>query len=153
MKILRDQDDLAAAFGMPYHVTREGLEPDPQWVMNNLVYVPLPTPLHSMTRVRVNIALKAQVENTLAELVQRGLWHFFHTCEGGWACRRIAGSSKASFHAWGAAIDFNASEMPRGSTKHWPVMVTVTWARHGWVCGQNWKNPDAMHWQISKIYP
>jgi hypothetical protein len=72
---------------------------------------------------------------------------------GTYNCRKIAGSSARSVHAWGAAIDINsaASDYWRWSKTGWhnriPVEIARVFERHGFIWGARWWHYDTMHFE------
>ncbi|MBV9045889.1 MAG: M15 family metallopeptidase [Alphaproteobacteria bacterium] len=72
---------------------------------------------------------------------------------GTYNCRKIAGSSARSVHAWGAAIDINsaASDYWRWSKDGWhnriPVEIARVFERHGFIWGGRWWHYDTMHFE------
>ena len=72
---------------------------------------------------------------------------------GTYNCRKIAGSSSRSVHAWGAAIDINsaASDYWRWSKSGWhnriPIEIARVFERHGFIWGGRWYHYDTMHFE------
>ena len=69
----------------------------------------------------------------------------------GFSCRAIAGTSTASNHSWGLAVDINAPSNPR-STKlktNMPSWMPDLWNAYGFRWGGDYKTkPDAMHYEF-----
>lgn len=67
----------------------------------------------------------------------------------GFACRPIAGTSTASNHSWGTAVDINAPSNPRKRplTTNIPRSVVNLWKNHGFRWGGDYvgSTPDPMH--------
>lgn len=71
------------------------------------------------------------------------------TSVGGYNCRKIAGSSNYSVHAYGLAIDINPAQNPQGSTliTNMPSEFVRILTNEGWGWGGNWRSSkDAMHY-------
>jgi hypothetical protein len=72
---------------------------------------------------------------------------------GTYVCRRIAGSTSRSMHAWGAAIDINAGRADywRWSKAGWhnrvPMEIVAVFERHGFIWGGRWSHYDTMHFE------
>ncbi|MEI9885364.1 MAG: M15 family metallopeptidase [Rhizomicrobium sp.] len=72
---------------------------------------------------------------------------------GTYNCRKIAGSSARSVHAWAAAIDINsaASDYWRWSKDGWhnriPIEIARVFERHGFIWGGRWYHYDTMHFE------
>lgn len=73
---------------------------------------------------------------------------------GGYSYRNIAGTNTLSRHAFGEAIDVNPSTNPhmRGGNlvTDMPAGTSEAAARFGLKWGGDWRNPDAMHFQVDK---
>ena len=77
--------------------------------------------------------------------------------DGTFSCRTVAGSTQASMHAYGAAIDLNtavgpywrwAGMSPRVRAKHRvPPEVIEIFERHGFIWGGKWLHVDAPHFE------
>jgi hypothetical protein len=99
----------------------------------------------------VDKALEAVVRE-LDELPDRFLKYLVPN-SGTYNCRRIAGSTSRSVHAWGAAIDINsaASDYWRWSGTGWhnriPVEIARVFERHGFIWGGRWYHYDTMHFE------
>jgi hypothetical protein len=70
----------------------------------------------------------------------------------GYNCRRIAGSSKWSTHAWGAAVDINsaANPYPTYTCRGIPNALARIWTDHRWTWGKSFG--DCMHFQYANNY-
>lgn len=69
---------------------------------------------------------------------------------GAYACRPIAGTSTASNHSWGLAIDLNWEDNPQGqwTTCVIPPAVVAMWVACGFGWGGFYKGtPDRMHFE------
>jgi len=70
----------------------------------------------------------------------------------GYACRPIAGTSTASNHSQGTAVDINAPVNPRRRplTTNLPKAVVQLWKDHGFVWGGDYRTstPDPMHFEV-----
>lgn len=75
---------------------------------------------------------------------------------GSYNCRTIAGSKKLSAHAYGLAIDINASKNPhtfppQGLVTNMPQAFVSLFTSNGWGWGGNWRSSkDAMHFSRMK---
>lgn len=69
---------------------------------------------------------------------------------GGFACRSIRGSSTASNHSWGLAVDLNWNRNPMGLPFRSEIPPTVVnlWESAGFYWGGRYKvRPDTMHFE------
>ena len=77
---------------------------------------------------------------------------------GTYSCRKIAGSSSKSMHAYGAALDINTKysnywrwTASNGSELKWqneiPVQIVRTFEKHGFIWGGYWYHYDTMHFE------
>lgn len=82
--------------------------------------------------------------------VKGGVW--------GYNCRYISGTTKRSAHAWGVAIDINASYEqypdPNCEPNSFGGGVANKWLNHGWYWGTNFGSCscDPMHFQYVTDY-
>ena len=112
---------------------------------------------------RVAITTINGVDNAL-ENVSRELDHLPHDLlkflippAGTYNCRKIAGSSARSMHAYGAAIDINtrfadywrwsgSQDEPRWRNRI-PIQVVRIFEKHGFIWGGYWYHYDTMHFE------
>jgi hypothetical protein len=75
---------------------------------------------------------------------------------GVFSCRRIAGSTARSMHAYGAAIDINEKlgdywRRNKGGALPWknrvPIEIVRIFERHGFIWGGYWYHYDTMHFE------
>ena len=86
----------------------------------------------------------------LAELVRRGLSHTVDPGDyaGCYAPRRIQPRGQLSLHAWGLAVDLNASRNPFRGTSHQDPRLVRVMEKHGFTWGGRWPTrPDPMHFE------
>jgi hypothetical protein len=102
---------------------------------------------HALMRVFVHVMDRYA---THGERVEAGVTRFY----GIYNPRRMRGGSRWSMHAYGAAIDLDASR--NGLNTHWPtkaampIGVMECFAREGWLAaGAAWGR-DAMHFQWTR---
>lgn len=70
----------------------------------------------------------------------------FHSCHH---LMHLQDSPVLSVHSWGAAIDLNADENPKGTMGAWSEEFIRVMIRNGIHCGQNWTgNKDPMHFAM-----
>lgn len=73
---------------------------------------------------------------------------------GSYNCRKMAGSSKWSTHAWGIAIDINWADNPHGQT-YWrgDPFIPQGFENHRWYWGLDFRRiKDPMHFQYATGY-
>src|SRR4029079_17466737 len=91
------------------------------------------------------------LRRAMAELERRGLAHLVDPGDyaGCYAPRRIPTSRTLSLHAWGLAVDLNASRNPQGSPPHQDLRLVHVMERHGFSWGGRWPTvPDGMHFEF-----
>jgi hypothetical protein len=141
--------DLKARFGefaVREPVGADWVTPDPAWVDRNIRSARVPI-LGSVTCHRRMIpALRRAVADVarrcLARLIDPGDY------AGCYAPRRIPTSGTLSLHAWGLAVDINASRNPQGSRPHQDPRLVRIMERHGFSWGGRWPTvPDGMHFE------
>jgi hypothetical protein len=119
---------------------------DPGWVRRNIVTRSVPI----LGAVTCHRAMIAPLRRALGRLHRQGLARLVDRGDyaGCFAARRIADSGSLSLHAWGLAVDMNASENPQGSTPRQDRRVVRAFERVGFTWGGRWPTaPDGMHFE------
>jgi D-alanyl-D-alanine carboxypeptidase len=133
------------AVGLPYG--DDWVRLDPAFVRRNIVTRRVPI-LGSVTCHR---AMIRPLRAALGSLARRGLSRLVDPGDyaGCFAPRRIQARGQLSLHAWGVAIDLNASANPfMGRSRQDPRLVR-TMRRHGFTWGGEWPTrPDPMHFEL-----
>jgi hypothetical protein len=133
------------AVGLPYG--SDWIRVDPAFVHRHIVSRRVPI----LGAVTCHRALFAHLRAALAELSRRGLARLVDRGDyaGCYAPRRIQPRGQLSLHAWGLAVDLNASANPfRGRSRQDPRLVRVM-ERHGFTWGGRWPTrPDPMHFEL-----
>lgn len=76
-----------------------------------------------------------------------------YSIDGCWVVRVQRGSSDIlSCHAFGIAIDINASRNPRGGRSYQSEALVDLFRWRGWEWGNNFPTPDPMHFQRATGY-
>ncbi len=85
----------------------------------------------------------------LREIEERGLAHLLDPDDtaGCHEPRVIAGDDTLSRHAWGAAIDVNASTNAFGAEPQLDRRIVEIMREHGFTWGGDWMVPDGMHFE------
>ena len=121
------------------------------WFMRNMVFYDLPAELkalwgkkgiwvHRWVKYPLSLALDAIIEAKLTFLIKE--------FNGVYNLRKIRGGDKRSFHAFGAAIDLNATQDPMGDKKiDMDEQIVEIFESIGWTWGGRWEKPDAMHFE------
>ncbi len=126
---------------------------DPAWVNQHIVTAAVPI----LGRVTCNRAIIPQLRGALAEVVRRGLAQLVNPADyaGCYAARVIAGDPGPSLahHAWGSAIDLNATANPQGAPPHQDPRLVSVFERWGFTWGGRWLVPDAMHFELLRLQP
>jgi hypothetical protein len=141
--------DLKARFGefaLRLPIGADWVTPDPAWVNRNIRSARVPI-LGSVTCHRRMIPA---LRRALADVARRGLARLIDPGDyaGCYAPRRIPGSGTLSLHAWGLAVDLNASRNPQGSPPHQDRRLVAIMERHGFSWGGRWPTvPDGMHFE------
>jgi hypothetical protein len=132
------------AVRLPYGATWIGI--DPRWMRRNIVTRSVPI----LGAVTCHRAMIAPLRRALDRLRHQGLARLVDPGDyaGCFAARRIADSGSLSLHAWGLAIDVNASKNPQGSTPRQDPRVVQAFEREGFTWGGRWPTaPDGMHFE------
>ncbi len=120
--------------------------PDPAWVARNIRSATVPI----LGRVTCHRKMIPALRRALADVRRRGLAHLVDPGDyaGCYAPRRIPTSGTLSLHAWGLAVDLNASRNPQGSPPHQDLRLVHVMERHGFSWGGRWPTvPDGMHFE------
>lgn len=111
------------------------------------------------SRIYIHKAFQAVAQEWLRELVAQELAHEITTYDGCWNVRTKRGLTSLSIHAWGMAIDLNASHNPLGLTREQCIARKlkpfskdfIAVSRKFVDCGGDWPSrPDLMHFQIKR---
>jgi hypothetical protein len=133
------------AVRLPYGSDWIGI--DPGWLRRNVVTRAVPI----LGTVTCNRAFIAPLRRALGRLERRGLERLVDPGDyaGCYAPRRIPSSGSLSLHAWGLAIDLNASENPQGSEPRQDRRLVRAFEREGFTWGGRWPTaPDGMHFEL-----
>ena len=90
----------------------------------------------------------------LGELARRGLSRLVNPGDyaGCYAPRRIQARGQLSLHAWGVAIDLNASANPFMGRSRQDRRLVRTMQQHGFTWGGEWPTrPDPMHFELRSL--
>ena len=96
-------------------------------------------------------AMVPALRRALGELVRRGLARLVDPGDyaGCYAPRRIQARGQLSLHAWGVAIDINASSNPFMGRSRQDRRLVRTMIRHGFSWGGDWPTiRDPMHFEF-----
>lgn len=133
------------AVRLPYG--EDWIEVDPAWRPRSIVVRRVPI----LGAVTCHRALIAPLRRALGRLQRQGLARLVDPGDyaGCHAPRRIPGSGSLSLHAWGLAVDINASTNPQGSTPRQDRRVVRAFEREGFTWGGRWPTaPDGMHVEL-----
>jgi hypothetical protein len=120
---------------------------DPAWVEREIVTRRVPL----LGTVTCNRAMIGPLSRVLRSLQRRGLGHLVDAGDyaGCYAPRRIPGSGSLSLHAWGLAVDINASANPPGPDSNQDPRLVRAFERAGFTWGGRWPTaPDPMHFEL-----
>jgi hypothetical protein len=158
------QRDAIKIYGNPTGVDGHA---SPTWESRNLTYVYPPFPMRMgdipITRVKVHKLVAGELDSILKE-IWAGCNEDIETIKklhidrysGAYNYRAKRGGSSLSMHAYGVAIDFDASNnmmgKPGGFFKQDHILVK-TFKKYGWTWGGDWsgKSYDPQHFQCPKI--
>ena len=136
------------AVGLPYG--DDWVRLDPAFVRRHIVTRRVPI-LGAVTCHRKMIG---PLRAALGELARRGLSRLVDPGDyaGCYAPRRIQPRGQLSLHAWGVAIDLNASANPFMGRSHQDRRLVRTMERHGFTWGGDWPTrPDPMHFELRNL--
>jgi D-alanyl-D-alanine carboxypeptidase len=133
------------AVGLPYG--SDWIRIDPLWVGRNIVTRGVPI----LGSVTCNRRIFPPLRRALRSLQRRGLSRVVQRADyaGCFAPRRIPGSGSLSLHAWGLAIDINASANPRLGESRQDRRLVQAMEDAGFTWGGRWPTvPDPMHFEL-----
>jgi D-alanyl-D-alanine carboxypeptidase len=136
------------AVGLPYG--DDWIRLDPAFLRRYIVTRRVPI-LGSVTCHREMIP---PLRAALRELARRGLSRVVNPGDyaGCYAPRRIQPRGQLSLHAWGVAIDLNASANPFMGRSRQDRRLVRTMQRHGFTWGGEWPTrPDPMHFELRNL--
>lgn len=118
---------------------------DPDWVQANIVTAPVPI----LGQVTCHRAMIPALAAAMADLEREGLAHTVVPDDfaGCYAPGLIKAPGNVSRHAWGLAVDINASRNPLGSPSQQDPRLVAVMERHGFGFGGRWGVPDPMHFE------
>jgi hypothetical protein len=131
--------------GLPYG--NDWIRLSPAFVHRHIVSRRVPI-LGSVTCHR---AMVPHLRAALAELARRGLSRLVDPGDyaGCYAPRRIQPRGQLSLHAWGLAVDLNASRNPFRGTSHQDPRLVRVMEKHGFTWGGRWPTrKDPMHFEL-----
>jgi hypothetical protein len=130
-----------------YRVNGTTVTPDAGWTAANLRTETMPI----VGAVTCHKVMLLQLRAALNELVSRGLDKYIRTTAGCFNARFIAGTTSLSNHAFGMAIDFDATANARGTSGQIPPVVVDVFKKWGFAWGGDWKWTDPMHFELVRI--
>jgi len=133
------------AVGLPYG--SDWIRLDPGFLRRHIVTRSVPI----LGAVTCHRAVIGPLRAALAELSRRGLARLVDPGDyaGCYAPRRIQPRGQLSLHAWGLALDLNASANPFGGRSQQDPRLVRTMERHGFSWGGRWPTrPDPMHFEL-----
>lgn len=102
-------------------------------------------------KIYCNKDLQEPLKLALENVLNRGLSSEIKTWDGCFNIRAKRGTKSASLHSWGIAIDINAAWNRFGKKPTMSKELVSCFTDAGFDWGGDWKNPDGMHFQLSKI--
>jgi len=89
------------------------------------------------------------LQDAFLELEKLGLHNEIRTFHCSYKLMHLQDSPVLSVHSWGAAIDLNAEDNPRGTTGAWSDELILVMEKYGIHCGQRWVgNSEPMHFAM-----
>jgi hypothetical protein len=103
-------------------------------------------------RIYCNKDLIIPLQSAFINLISRGYAESeLLTWDGCFNIRHMTGGVNWSLHSWGIAIDVNAFENGYGEEPVLSSGFVECFTDAGFDWGGDWKTPDGMHFQLSKI--
>jgi hypothetical protein len=132
------------AVGLPYG--SDWVRISPGFVRRHIVRRRVPI----LGTVTCHRAMVPHLRAALGELARRGLARLVNPGDyaGCYAPRRIQPRGQLSLHAWGLAVDLNASRNPFRGRSQQNRRLVRTMEKHGFTWGGRWPTrPDPMHFE------
>jgi hypothetical protein len=121
--------------------------PAASWVREYIRTVQVPI----LGTVSCNKVMIPQLLGALNQIQRDGLAGLIHSFEGCFVPRYIAGTHQLSYHAFGLALDINASENGRGTRGHMDPRIVDIFREWGFEWGGTWHYTDPMHFQLDRV--
>ena len=102
-------------------------------------------------RIYVNRDMRGPLAQAIVNLIVRNKIDELKTWDGCFNIRQMKGSSQASLHSWGLAVDVNAAWNPLGEKPTLGELFVSCWTDAGFDWGGNWDRPDGMHFQLARF--
>lgn len=148
-------------FGDPKEYVRDDGDVAPTWPQSILEYVAMPAPLplgwdpnKLVTQIRCHRRIVPMLGGALSNVYQAGLWDKLRTFDGCYNWRTQRGSqARLSRHAWGIALDFDASHNRQGHPPQMPAAIVECFEREGFFWGGRFRGSrvDGMHFEASDV--
>lgn len=135
---------------MRYQILKGGfIRPDDAWVALNIATGTVPI----IGSVRCHRLVLPQLAAALGEIEERGLAGEIRTYDGCFVPRFIGRdpSRPLSMHAFGLAVDFNASTNALGTRGSMHPDVVAIFEKWGFEWGGWWSTPDPMHFELARL--
>lgn len=142
---------IKTALGEFAYSNRSGSEfsQEPAFIKENIVAAEVPI----LGEVTCHETVVEMLRGAMGELVEKGLGHLVDPAgfAGCWNPRYIRATTGKpagiSRHAWGAAVDLNASSNPVGSAGTQDPRLVAIMLEWGFTWGGDWLVPDPMHFE------
>jgi D-alanyl-D-alanine carboxypeptidase-like protein len=122
--------------------------PDRGWEDANIVEQRVPL----LGVIACNRKLIPQLTGAMRELIARGLGGLIRTSNGCYSPRMQVGNTYAlSRHAYGIAVDVNATRNPYGEPPVQDARLVEVMERWGFTWGGRWLVPDGMHFEFARF--
>jgi hypothetical protein len=99
--------------------------------------------------IRIHKHFWPMLRDAFSELEQLGLHTEIRSFNCCYQLSHLYNSPVLSVHSWGAAIDLNSENNPKGSVGTWSNEFIFVMEKHGISCGQNWTGTkEPMHFAM-----
>ncbi len=124
------------------------VDPDQAWEDANIIQVRVPL----LGLIKCNKRIVPQLTGAMRELIARGLGGLIRTSNGCYSPRMQVGNTYAlSRHAYGIAVDVNATRNPFGEAPSQDPRLVELMERWGFTWGGRWLVPDGMHFEFVRF--
>ncbi len=130
--------------------TRYGDPREPGWANKWIInwHVQQLHPWFPQEEIQIHKHFWPLLQDAFFELERSGLHTEIRTFDHCHHVAHLYESPVLSVHSWGAAIDLNAADNPKGTTGTWSADFNKVMTKNGIYCGQNWQNKEPMHFAM-----
>jgi len=106
-------------------------------------------PWFPVREIQIHKHFRPLLQDAFLELESKGLHKEIKTVDCCYKVHSLHESPVLSVHSWGAAIDINAADNPRGAVGNWSADFIEIMQKYNIFCGQSWTGiKEPMHFAM-----